>query len=413
MRDTINPQWATAIACCLFLLNPNRADCLAEAPSDSEPPSLRAEIAALRDEVRGLRRAVKELGERVAPDFAPVKVLVQTPSGAPLAGCAVSMFRGSKETRISVKGTTAADGVALKRRLPYGEYSISVKTPDGFFTYIRKQMVEIGKGLDLTVVAPEPDQWGVLRLHTALDPSKLTGLRFGEYRQRSRGSSSWSIRYSPEPNGKDDTFWNFPTLEEGIKRIAIEISTRIARKVDQPDGGSMTFQWTAPEGHPLRALSWVLVDSFARRSIKGSTADKPVARGPYFQKLRLIEGIQADEREREIDYEIGYLVQTINPVGQSPFTVKLPAGEVEVSLEQIYGEASVDVVESIQLGKRPEAGQTVWLEANLRRDSAWYDRLVNREAWKAASADETIRFFGKQELTLEAGKETTLRIASP
>lgn len=375
--------------------------CSGDEPSTSVDS--RDEIAELRAEIAGLRKAVDRLSSRMAPDYAPVRIATQTPAGKPVAGCLVTIYRGSGETRIKASGESNDSGVALERSLPYGEYRLSVSTPEGHRASMRRVLVEIGKGLDRKIVIPEPDEWATLRIEEELDFSKLAGLRFGEYTKNAR-SGSYYTSYSPEPDEEPGKYWAFPTIGDGVEEVAMKLRWHLTREVPQPEGNPLEWSLTWG-GATLPDL--IAANKMLKVQSTNAKRYRPEANARYFNaKAHSIESITSSSQQE--DYKVGFEHLQLEQLDFAQPVIRLPAGQLTVTLEGLYARASEEVASSLPLNDE-DSGQQVWLEANVKRDSLWLPRLLELTQWSELSRTTRVH----RDLELNPGSEAKLRLATP
>ncbi len=187
-----------------------------------------------------------------SPEFPPVKILVRDEDGNPLKGVRVSLFQGATKEGgkiIEINATSNENGIAVERILPFGNYSLTLMTSEGWQLSGNRVNVEFETGLSTTIVAPSPNKRAKLvvelndKLHSR--PS-LNKLRFGELQDQRVGNPAFSTDLLPEPGEELGGYEFFPTTVMESKRWRLESVSKFAeplsnrpsrRRVLGPSGG--------------------------------------------------------------------------------------------------------------------------------------------------------------------------------
>ncbi len=160
-------------------------------------------------------------------------------------------MHGNPDRPVVVTGKADAQGVVFNRNLPYGKYQMTIKVPEGDTAYwtatFYDVLLEFGGSFEQKVVAPAPDKWATVNVHTDFSPAGLKGLRFGKF--SGRQGSFLGIVYSPEPGKEDDRFAHFPVLGNGITSAALMMTMRVTRDIKQPSGETLKWYWMRREDY--------------------------------------------------------------------------------------------------------------------------------------------------------------------
>ena len=296
-----------------------------EASDDPVSDSAQADLRAIRDDIAELRKSVDALREALLqrstpPDFSPVSIRVESPDGRPLPGFAVGLnSTGSEARRVTATGESDAEGLALSRDMPYGQYTLWVRHPAGWSTAFRKVTVEIGKPLEQIVIAPDPDERAALQIRSSLDQRAFAGLRFGQRRDyTTTPGASYAVPSVPEPGLEDSQFPRFPTLGAGILQAAARIEIAIEQEIRQPGGDLQTWHWRLGEQAFPKAL-------LAATGLVISIADyeegvhRPDVSARYFRPQE-----PPALPTRRSDFAVGYLVMQPAEHGQPVFGADIP-----------------------------------------------------------------------------------------
>ncbi len=308
-----------------------------------------------------------------------------------------------RNVSLEVSNTTAENGVAIDRVLPFGKYYVSVKTADGWSTSVRDLNVEFDKGLELTFVAPSPDKQAELVLESAasdVDPAAIASLPFGTYQLHSRTGTSWTEGFAPEPGSEAGDYASFPTASDGIEQIALSIKFEVRREIPQPSGQIAQWSWE-PEPDDRQRRFLVFDARFHPVADTEGLHAVPSDDGKYFDF--------SDSRER-----IGGTVITLADPIASPLPLKIPAGEVTVYVQGVYGRPNEQVLESLrEVKEKLSPAQSVWLQANVKLESAWIDRLLDTDGWAyRRSGDQTYQeHLVRRTATVDSGETLKILIA--
>jgi hypothetical protein len=379
---------------------------------------VRGELQAIRQDIAELRKAVEELSQTVqqqqsAPGFSPVQICVETEDGRPLPGFDVEMESTPKEgRRLRATGTSNDEGLALARRLPYGDYNLRLSEPSGWSALLVNVTVELGRPLKLRVRAPDPAQQGTITVHSALDPSGLSSLHFGERQEHERDARSYGVPFAPAPEPMEEPgdLVSFPTLENGIDAVALQLALSVKQQIEQPDGEVETWRWRMPDARRHRrpqigsAALLVRPDGAARIATYDSDAARPQESAEFFVD---------DEHEEDDKFiAVGYVELQTKAAPADPLEVQVPPGEVSVVIEKLLGRAGETARAGLDLTS--DGNSQIWLEATLRPRSEWLPRLLVLTDWQQPDEDRPVAsILARRTLTIQAGQPTRLTLATP
>ena len=366
--------------------------------SRSQQEAMARQASANRDE----DEQQDSWGKQSSPEFPAVKVFVKSEGGEPLVGASVTMKLLGEEARpVRVIAESADDGIAVDRVLPYGRYYVTVKTAAGWFTMMSEVMVEFGKNLELTIVAPAAGENATLVIDGRFKPADISELRFGVWQEAvGKVSAGYTVLYSPEPGVPLDRLATFPTLGDGIEEVALSISVTVHREVPQPDGSQIRWSWSpAVEEHPRRFLLtadhiYPIIDSDGEKARRRQGT-------PYFA---------ASENSR---LDVGYIEYVIGQQAELPTSLPLPAGRTAVYVTGIAGRPNAVVREALGVGE-PSGEQQIWLPAELKRESGWVSRIMDLSHWRQRGEDESgLEHLARQEQELKQGATLRVKIEPP
>lgn len=306
-----------------------------------------------------------------------VKLSLKTESGKPATNIFVRLDQtGVKDQQPAwAEGTSQSDGIVLDRILPFGYYRMKIETPDGWRTTIKDIAVEFEKGLNATIVVPEPGLHAELKIDQLPDlasADRLGKLRFGTLRdyltRNNLQAGGYSPVNTPEPEPTPETFADFPTVANGIEDIALRLHLQVTRELPRSsvnDGREeVTWTWTVKD-----VGDWgLLLTNSEVRSCESleSKSTTPVDGNPYFKMPSNV-------------HRLGYLALELSEAKPYPYRFAIPAGQAKLMLVGIYGRPTEQVVQSIKMLPLEE-DKHVWLATSLRSNSDWVRRIVS-EPW--------------------------------
>ncbi|MBL8815775.1 MAG: protein kinase [Planctomyces sp.] len=350
----------------------------------------------------GLNSANRVPPPTSSPEFPPVRIVVHDEEGRPLEGVQVSLFQvPTKEDGkiVEIGETSDAQGLAVNRRLPFGHYEISARTMDGWYLpgHGSRINVEFEKGFDLTLVAPAPRRVGKLIIGSDLGirSTLISELRFGEL-QETHGIG-YSVGYAPEPeadrpdsdtqagnavspsgfaSSRNGNYESFPTVANGIEQVGAEIRLEISRTIQQPALTSSQhvnteWQWS-PGNTTTFSHRYLIVEGTARGVEDGVSQGKSLDRNPA-------EGSEFF-RFSSANHRVGGALLSLSEPWELPLELDIPTGKVRVFVERFLGRPNDVVLRSLSWrsqGNQPE----LWLHANIRRQSAWIERIIDTTGW--------------------------------
>jgi uncharacterized protein (TIGR03067 family) len=319
-----------------------------------------------------------------SPEFPPVKIVVHDEEGKPLEGVKVSLIQLAKDQGgqvLEINETSNASGLAVNRNLPYGHYELSATTADGWFLsgHGSKLNVEFEKGLSLKLVAPTPAPFGRL---TIRDDANLrlagsAGLRFGTLEELVNNGPAFSISQVPEPDGDLGEYSNFPTVTNGIEQVGIEIRFEMmAKNISQPSpsGTHLNSKWKwTPVDKAKSSCRYLIVDGQARAFVNQSVYHDIPFHGLPMEECEMFKLPSAKHR-------VGGSLFALHEPTAMPLEIEIPAGEMSIYVERIIGKPSLTTMKALNWEPHKDQPE-LWLEADVQRDSAWFERLIDTSAW--------------------------------
>ena len=376
---------------------------LAAPPAHGDGDPVRRELEQLREEVASIRQSLARLEEKLAGpkeaggELSPLRVRVRDVEGNPVEGYKIFFVSQGEGRRVKASGTSGPDGVAIQRRLPYGDYRYSASGAHWSASGQRFH-IEFGSTANLEIIVPKRDEICALRIRSALDYDSFTGMRFGEFHHGGRFPGQW---YVPEPNPlpqRARSEWSaFPTIENGVEEVAASIRIRVSQTVEQPDGRRLAWQTSrAPSDQMLLFTS-------SGKAIPCSKIDKHRVTEPSRDaRFFLPTGPNTKEYRGTAYYELLDAAER-----RSEVIVSLPAGEINLSVESFYGRASGEALDSLGIREEPPAG--AWLAATLKPESGWISRTMGTSPWKLGS-DRHKQGYAVQSFTLANDEERTVAV---
>ncbi|TWT37228.1 hypothetical protein KOR34_21750 [Posidoniimonas corsicana] len=373
-----------------------------------EVKSVRREVESLNEKIDRLEKLLQ--GDRSSGDFSAVRLRVESPDGTPLEGFRVRLTSGQQGgRRIEATGVSSPEGVALDRRLPYGEYRLRVDDPQyEWGETFRSVMIEPGVATDRVIVAPDPSLRATVRLESELDFTGLKGLRFGTLR---RPSGAGVVMYdAPEPGEESDRWETFPRLGDGISFAGVIVRVSSTQTLPQPDGEDADWITGSQRFLLTRDKAYRVLDT------DGATVDLP-DEGSAFRPNK------DHESESTQRYDAGYLLAELEELDAATPVLELAAGDAQVMLTSLVGRATDDVARALRQRTRESTdleNPTVWLTARIDEDSAWVPRFLkppeatsDGKTSEWAHGESGIMHIVMRTVELPPGDEVTLRIESP
>ena len=336
-----------------------------QSKSASDGPS------ALPDVVRQLNlsreAADKSVEHRSSTAEVPaVKVTLKSLSGHPVEGVLIVL----EKTGIRASDKSAKSGVAIDRSLPHGTYSLLVRMPDGWITW-NQVFVEFGKGLDLTIITPNPGEKSQVVINSKLNADGLKGMPFGRWSERE--GPGWLIKFTPEPGEPLEHFASFPMLGDGIEEIALSFSLKLQQSIPQPAGPDLEWHWDPSTNTPGAGHHFLLTrDSIS--TVKNSRLE--------YKTPRPGAGYFASKNNNRFHVGGESITQGETSSLKSPYTLQVPTGELTVYIGKLFGRPNDKVRAALGFERSPKAeSEQLWLQVNLKADSKWIPRLLNLDGW--------------------------------
>ncbi|MCO6044013.1 carboxypeptidase-like regulatory domain-containing protein [Aeoliella sp. ICT_H6.2] len=339
-----------------------------------------SQLSQLLTKIERLEQKVDKLS--AAPsEFSRVTVRVVDPQGRPQQGYEVKLESKGEVRRATARGVSDADGLALDRQLPYGDYTLHASNDRWRYSArVRDVTIEVGSPLELNIVAPAAEETCEIRLSCNLSIDDFRGLPFGEHWVVEERTSH--THAAPEPGESTDDWQTFPTVGDGIERVAAKVQLAVSQVVEQPNGDKWTWKWDDAEGEDLSSKAY-LVSSESIHVMKDNRRNQMTRieqKADYFSKL--IKDSDDWQERREC---LGYAPLTLEQGQQPPTTITLPAGVIDVEIVDLYGRPTPAVVEIIAANesknnKSLQAADEIWLEASIHDSSEWWQQALD-ETW--------------------------------
>ncbi len=376
--------------------------------SSKENAKVSPELSALTEAIIRLEHKVDRLLAKPS-GFSPVKVTIVDEGGEPMSGFEVQLTSVGDVQAAEATGTSKGDGIGLERDLPYGRYRLAMS---GNSWYVRDLVtVEVGKPLDLAVVAPAPNQYGELVLKASLGSELVNELPFGEWEVK--GQSGWGTRIVPKPQAiqSDSDDWKtFPTVSDGIDVVAVVMQINIQRRIEQPGGGSLAWEWRrVPENDEKPHMTWLVQsDGMLRPLLKVSEKSRQIGRqAEWFQDLAPDKEMDGQDSQSSKHRErLGYHVLELGPEHHVQASIRLPVGQFELAINTIYGKPKPDITQAIDDPADSHANE-IWLPGVVSSVSTeWLSRLLGR-SWDDSGRNFTkvfdVAFNAKKQVLIGTG----------
>jgi hypothetical protein len=337
-------------------------------------------LEQLNDRTPGAGDASETVG-----DFSRVRISVRSDDGRPLVGYRADLRLASKADRPALaKGTSDDAGLAIDRSMPYGLYTLSLKEESGWGSYLSDLVIEVGRPLELEIVAPDPASRGKLVLRSELRKEAFGDLPFGEI--RTFAGSGYYVSAAPEPGSAEAK--RHPTLNRGIAELAVALSFDAVSRLKQPNGQTLEWRWSPSPSRYLATPS-----GFRTFAETTSPSARPTDGAEFFS------GLGSDE-------QVGYATFADVQNAGDALELDVPAGSVELNVTEIYGKASPEALKSLDITGK-EAG-LVWLSVSLQDGSPWPDRIFDANQWGGPS---NANYVVSRTITIERDKSvrTTLK----
>ena len=332
-------------------------------------------------------------------ELAPTKVTIIDENGKPLPDAKVRLkMLGSDDRPVEVENTSNTTGVAIDQLLPYGRYLLQVTTTQGWESRLTNQIVQFGKGLDVTVTAPAVNQLCETNIESEIQswPDSVTALPFGDIREMSGRGPGYFIRWTPEPGESLDEFTSFPTPGNGVDEIGYVIYLRLARQLSQKDMDPLTWNWS-PNGQVL-PVKYMLTP-------RGIQASRFVNSHSFIPANK--QGFFLESDNNDIRYAYNKFEST--PTNRAPLAIQHPAGKLTIYLTDLYGHPNAEARAALKI--EPNEETTPWLPLQLQKNSSWLPALLNLQGWSPYRKDDShLGHLLRQDFELKPGDATTVRL---
>ncbi len=316
-----------------------------------------------------------------SPERPPVKIIVHDEEGNPLSGALVSLFQSPAEDGgqiLEINETSNENGVAVNRNLPFGHYELSARTADGWYLpgHGSKINVEFEKGLEFILVAPTPVPFGKLTIRDEVKSPTVSvnELRFGIL-EEVNGPGFWVVG-APEPEADLGDYETFPTITKGIEHVGLEIRYEIAKNISQPSLAALHLntKWAwAPVNEAKSSRRYLIVNGQARGFVNESMYEGKSLHAWPKDGSNLFHLPSSKHR-------VGASLIALREPNALPLELAIPAGEISIYVERILGKPNAIAMEALNTQAMGEQ-EELWLEANVQRNSAWIERLVDTTGW--------------------------------
>lgn len=367
--------------------------------SDQNNAKLLNELQAIRSSIQEIQGRLEKL-ESAARAYPRVHLKIQSRQGKPLSGYRIEMESKENQGRlVRATSTSGPDGVILDRSLPHGEYRIELEEPTGWSTRFSK-VVEFGHPMEMTIVAPDPADRGTITLTSGLTTEAFAGMQFGV--KRRKVSNGYVTYPTPEPGADQNDMATYPTVQNGVTVVAVSATLGVNQRIEQPDGDVRIWHWYLRD-HTQQSRFLFRSDQKVMQFEENETGiTVPQADSGFFEGEFADSSMESEQHETQL--ELIRLRNTTEPTD----TVKLrvPAGKVTVSSSKFLALINNEVMQTLKINR---AGGPVWLEADLRSDSAWPARVLDLDDW-VGYRSRTTPF--RREVKLTAGREQEVRLRS-
>ena len=317
-----------------------------------------------------------------SPEFPHVRLVLLDENGKPLPNAKVTLFQaagkeGSKSVRIDA--TTNENGVAVERILPFGSYSVTFETAEGWQQTGGTVNVEFGTGLNTTIIAPAPNKKARFTIRSSSELLKrpaVSELRFGELQEHLVGKIGYSTSMAPEPNEDLGEYQTFPTITNGIQQAAVEVRFEIRRTIAQnalnAKGIKSEWKWYSPTD-PHSSSRFLVAENALRWCSKvdslwygKSIHRRPKQSGTFFKLTKN-------------EHQVGATLLNLNAPQLLPYSFEVPSGDAVAFVTNVYGKPTDEVLNSINWGGHH--GRELWLPAAIRFKSQWIQHIVEPGRW--------------------------------
>ena len=345
------------------------------------------QLADLKQNITRLEEKIDRLVARPS-EFTPIEVRIVDERRESLSGFKVKLASAGDVQAAEATGVSDHDGIGLTRDLPYGKYWMTIH---GQGWYARELLtLEVGKRLELKVIAPASDQLGQLALDASLQPDAVEDLAFGEW--EIKGDSGWGTRLFPEPGEireYDSVDWkSFPAPTDGVEVVAVSVHLSVERRIEQPDGSHVDWEWRRPSATEQSPhLLWLVQsDGKIHPLLEVAEKHKPISKQvTWFQSIAPED--DGSETKRPGNYErLGYHYLKLGEKLERSNGITLPAGRIKLNIDDMYGRPTQAVLQAIDEQAVSSSGR-IWLRAAVRRRAGgWLGRLLG-ESWNNLSPD--------------------------
>lgn len=349
-----------------------------------------------------------ESAMKASPESPLVKIAIRDTDGQPRTDVHVTLRSTGRNAKpLEVEEQLSDEKPIFSRVLPYGEYYLIAVTSDGWRGTMGDVKVEFGKGLNLQVTSPKPDQYTTVALDAHLNFDAIPHydtLPFGNLEWHQGSSRGFFPQSVNPPNEDQEQLESFPTPADGIQQTGVRIRIQLQQELPASNDDTCTWRWKPDNSEPSLLLFrdglHVVQDTDYGRT------QTPDDEG-YFKV-----GSGSTRYPR-----VSYSQYTLSASQPYPHQLRLPAGQLEVLLVGLIGKPTEEVMERLlgdQIDKVAVEGAEFYLAPDIDKESPWIQHLFDTEdgQWKPMVGGGYFHLL-RREFNLQANhpKTITLRTA--
>lgn len=346
-----------------------------------------------------------ESAMKASPESPLVKIAIRDTDGQPRTDVHVTLRSTGRNAKpLEVEEQLSEEQPIFSRVLPYGEYYLIAATSDGWRGTMGDVKVEFGKGLDLQVTAPKPDQWTTVALDAHLNFDAIPHydtLPFGNLEWHQGSSRGFFPQSVNPPNEDQKQLESFPTPADGIRKTGIRIRIQLQQELPASNDDTCTWRWKPENSEPS-----LLLFRDGLHVVQDTDYDRtqtPDGEG-YFKV-----GSGSTRYPR-----VSYSQYTLSASQPYPHQLRLPAGQLEVLLIGLVGKPTEEVLERLlgdQKGKVAVEGAEFYLAPDIDKESPWIQHLFDTEdgQWKPMVGGGYFHLL-RREFNLQANQPETITL---
>ncbi|GAB5445051.1 MAG: hypothetical protein Fues2KO_54000 [Fuerstiella sp.] len=340
-----------------------------------------------------------------SPESPLVKIAIRDTDGQPRTDVHVTLRSTGRNAKpLEVEEHLSDEQPIFSRVLPYGEYYLIAVTSDGWRGTMGDVKVEFGKGLNLQVTSPKPDQWTTVALDAHLNFDAIPHydtLPFGNLEWHQGSSRGFFPQSVNPPNEDQEQLESFPTPADGIQETGVRIRIQLQQELPASNDDTCTWRWKPDNNEPSLLLFrdglHVVQDTDYGRT------QTPDDEG-YFKV-----GSGSTRYPR-----VGYSQYTLSASQPYPHQLRVPAGQLEVLLVGLIGKPTDEVMERLlgdQKDKVAVEGAEFYLAPDIDKESPWIQHLFDTEdgQWKPMVGGGYFHLL-RREFNLQANQPETITL---